>query len=93
MTGCVGDIEIRDQMLLTSAQLEKYKRMNQTKSEIWQIVVRKLRVWSASSEGAVEGDDAIPCRPYAILVNNIYPLGQVSSTSVRNACTVIHHFV
>ncbi|RHZ38334.1 hypothetical protein DYB26_013080, partial [Aphanomyces astaci] len=72
-----ADITIVDQMLLTPAQLQKYKRMDQTKSEIWQIVVRKLRVWSASSEGAAEGDEAIPCRPYAILVNNIYPLGQV----------------
>ncbi|ETV91658.1 hypothetical protein, variant [Aphanomyces invadans] len=79
-----GDAEITivDQMLLTPAQLEKYKRMDQTKSEIWQIVVRKLRVWSASSEGAAEGDDAIPCRPYAILVNNIYPLGQVVSKKI-----------
>ncbi|RHY60088.1 hypothetical protein DYB38_009063 [Aphanomyces astaci] len=76
-----ADITIVDQMLLTPAQLQKYKRMDQTKSEIWQIVVRKLRVWSASSEGAAEGDEAIPCRPYAILVNNIYPLGQVLELS------------
>ncbi|KAG9411991.1 hypothetical protein AC1031_017630 [Aphanomyces cochlioides] len=77
-----ADITVIDQMLLTPTQLEKYKRMDQTKSEIWQIVVRKLRVWSASSEGASEGDDAIPCRPYAILVNNIYPLGQVVSKKI-----------
>ncbi|OQR82752.1 hypothetical protein ACHHYP_15560 [Achlya hypogyna] len=77
-----ADIEIVDQMLLTPAQLEKFKKLDQTKQEIWQIVVRKLRVWSASSQGAEEGDDAIPCRPYAILVNNIYPLGQVVSKKI-----------
>ncbi|KAF0692886.1 Aste57867_16088 [Aphanomyces stellatus] len=76
------DITVVDQMLLTPAQLEKFKRMDQKKSEIWQIVVRKLRVWSASSEGAAEGEEAIPCRPYAILVNNIYPLGQVVSKKI-----------
>jgi hypothetical protein len=64
-------------MLLTPAQVERFKKLSQTKQEIWQIVVRKLRVWSASSEGAEEGEEAIPCRPFAILVNNIYPMGQV----------------
>ncbi|EQC32066.1 hypothetical protein SDRG_10263 [Saprolegnia diclina VS20] len=77
-----ADIEIVDQMLLTRGQLDKFKKLDQTKQEIWQIVVRKLRVWSASSQGAEEGDDAIPCRPYAILVNNIYPLGQVVSKKI-----------
>ncbi len=74
----VEGVSIIDQILLAPAQVDKVKRLDQSKSEVWQIVVRKLRVWSASSDGAAEGDDAIPCRPYAILVNNIYPRGNVS---------------
>ncbi|OQR90425.1 hypothetical protein THRCLA_09350 [Thraustotheca clavata] len=76
------DITIVDQVLLSRDEVEKLKKFDQTKQEIWQIVVRKLRVWSASSKGAEEGEDAIPCRPYAILVNNIYPLGQVVSKKI-----------
>lgn len=58
-------------------EIEKLKRIDQQEKEIWQIVVRKLRVWSAASNGAAEGAEAIPCRPYCMLINNLYPLGQV----------------
>ena len=50
-------------------------RLPKHEQEIWQVVVRKLRVWSASSAGADEGEGAIPCRPYCIFVNNLYPKG------------------
>jgi hypothetical protein len=69
-------------MLLTPQVVDKIKRLDQPHQEVWQIVVRKLRVWSASSTGAEEGADAIPCRPYCILVNNLYPMGQVISKKI-----------
>jgi hypothetical protein len=51
-------------------------RLPKHEQEIWQVLVRKLRVWSASSVGADSGDDAIPCRPHCIFVNNLYPKGR-----------------
>ena len=38
--------------------------------------MRKLNVWSASSQGSPDGPGAIPCRPYVVLINNLYPSGQ-----------------
>lgn len=76
------DIVVSNEMLLTPQQVERYRKLDQTKLEIWQVVVRKLRVWSASSSGATEGSEAVPCRPYCILVNNLYPLGQVCTKKI-----------
>ena len=53
------------------------KKSDQRDQEIWQVVIRKLRVWAASSEGGEDDAGAIPCRPYCIMVNNSYPKGQV----------------
>lgn len=69
-------------MLLTPKQVETYRKLDKRESEIWQVVVRKLRVWSAASEGPDDGSEAVPCRPYCVLVNNLYPLGQVRMTPV-----------
>lgn len=69
-------------MLLTPEQIKQHKRLDKRPQEVWQVVVRKLRVWSASSVGADDGADAIPCRPFCILVNNLYPLGQVVSKKI-----------
>lgn len=77
-----ADIVVSTELLLTSAQVERYKKLEKKQLEVWQIVVRKLRVWSASSSGADDGDSAVPCRPYCILVNNLYPLGQVVSKKI-----------
>mmetsp|Transcript_16448 Transcript_16448/g.30109 ORF Transcript_16448/g.30109 Transcript_16448/m.30109 type:complete len:594 (+) Transcript_16448:2753-4534(+) len=52
-------------------------KLPQAEQEVWQIVIRKLRVWSAASTGADEGQDAIPCRPYCIMINSLYPTGKV----------------
>ncbi|CAH0520334.1 unnamed protein product [Peronospora belbahrii] len=71
------DIVISTKMMLTSNQVERYRKLEKKQLEVWQVVVRQLRVWSASSTGADEGKDAVPCRPYCVLVNNLYPLGQV----------------
>ncbi|TMW69149.1 hypothetical protein Poli38472_001305 [Pythium oligandrum] len=76
------DIVVSTEMFLTSKQVDKFRKLDKPHQEIWQVVVRKLRVWSASSEGAAEGAEAIPCRPYCILVNNLYPLGQVISKKI-----------
>lgn len=68
--------------LVNPKQVEKIRKLDQTKHEVWQVVVRKLRVWSASSSGAADGSDAVPCRPYCIMVNNLYPLGQVVTKKI-----------
>lgn len=70
--------------LVSAAQIEKLRKLEQPKKEVWQVVVRKLRVWSASSTGgsAADGSDAPPCRPYCIMVNNLYPLGQVVTKKI-----------
>ncbi|CEG40215.1 hypothetical protein L916_11931 [Plasmopara halstedii] len=77
-----ANIVISTEMLLTPQQVERYRKLEKKKLEVWQVVVRQLRVWSASSSGAEEGQDAVPCRPYCILVNNLYPLGQVVSKKI-----------
>ncbi|KAG7392877.1 hypothetical protein PHYPSEUDO_014364 [Phytophthora pseudosyringae] len=77
-----ADIVISTEMLLTPKQAERYRKLEKKQLEVWQVVVRQLRVWSASSTGAEEGHDAVPCRPYCILVNNLYPLGQVVSKKI-----------
>ncbi|KAJ0403789.1 hypothetical protein ATCC90586_003781 [Pythium insidiosum] len=76
------DIVVSTELLLTPQQIDKFRKLDQPRQEVWQVVVRKLRVWSASSAGAADGADAIPCRPYCILVNNLYPLGQVISKKI-----------
>ncbi|RLN47027.1 hypothetical protein BBJ29_004141 [Phytophthora kernoviae] len=77
-----ADIVISTEMLLKPKQVERYRKLEKKQLEVWQVVVRQLRVWSASSSGAEDGQDAIPCRPYCILVNNLYPLGQVVSKKI-----------
>ncbi|EGZ13153.1 hypothetical protein PHYSODRAFT_510777 [Phytophthora sojae] len=77
-----ADIVVSTEMLLTPKQVERYRKLEKKQLEVWQVVVRQLRVWSASSAGAEEGQDAVPCRPYCILVNNLYPLGQVVSKKI-----------
>ncbi|ETI42613.1 hypothetical protein, variant 2 [Phytophthora nicotianae P1569] len=77
-----ADIVISTEMLLTLKQVERYRKLEKKQLEVWQVVVRQLRVWSASSAGADDGQDAVPCRPYCILVNNLYPLGQVVSKKI-----------
>eukprot|EP00644_Phytophthora_capsici_P004807 jgi/Phyca11/4139/fgenesh1_pm.PHYCAscaffold_1_\ len=77
-----ADIVISTEMLLTSKQVDRYRKLEKKQLEVWQVVVRQLRVWSASSAGAEEGQDAVPCRPFCILVNNLYPLGQVVSKKI-----------
>lgn len=77
-----ANIVISTAMLLTPQQVERYRKLEQNQLEVWQVVVRQLRVWSASSTGADVGHDAVPCRPYCILVNNLYPLGQVVSKKI-----------
>lgn len=81
-TDRTADIVVSTEMLLTPAQVERYKKLEKKQLEVWQVVVRKLRVWSASSAGDADGQDAVPCRPYCILVNNLYPLGQVVSKKI-----------
>lgn len=78
------DIVVSTNTLVNAKQVEKLRKLAQTKKEVWQVVVRKLRVWSASSTGGskADGSDAPPCRPYCILVNNLYPLGQVVSKKI-----------
>ncbi|KAJ0397906.1 hypothetical protein P43SY_002414 [Pythium insidiosum] len=78
----LDDIVVSTELLLTPQQIDKFRKLDQPRQEVWQVVVRKLRVWSASSAGAADGADAIPCRPYCILVNNLYPLGQVISKKI-----------
>ena len=73
----IANVVVRDVMHLSQDEINMINRFDQKEKEIWQIVVRKLRVWSAKGSGAPEGEEAIPCRPYCILVNNLYPLGQV----------------
>eukprot|EP00937_MAST-01D_sp_MAST-1D-sp2_P008028 g8028.t1 len=70
-----GDLTPLDQCLVDSAH--PARRLPRHEKVVWQVVVRPLRVWSASSKGAASGDDAVPCRPHCILVNNLYPSGQV----------------
>ena len=58
-------------ILWNGSIISRLCKLPQQAKEIWQIVVRPLRVWSASSKGASEGNDAIPCRPFCILVNDL----------------------
>lgn len=75
-------IVFQDVNYLTTGELKKMKKLELQEKEVWQIVIRKLRVWSAASTGPDEGPEAIPCRPYCILINNLYPLGQVMEKSL-----------
>uniref|UniRef100_K3WSB4 MYND-type domain-containing protein n=1 Tax=Globisporangium ultimum (strain ATCC 200006 / CBS 805.95 / DAOM BR144) TaxID=431595 RepID=K3WSB4_GLOUD len=78
------DIVVSTETLVGAKQIEKIRKLDQTKHEVWQVVVRKLRVWSASSKGGTkaDGSDSPPCRPYCIMVNNLYPLGQVVTKKI-----------
>nr|CCA16385.1 conserved hypothetical protein [Albugo laibachii Nc14] len=79
----LADIIVSCTQLLEPSQVEKLKKLTQNQNEIWQVVVRKLRVWSATSSSN-EDTTVIPCRPYCILVNNLYPLGQVVHRVICN---------
>ena len=71
----------------TKGLKEKAKRISQLpqrNKETWQVVVKKLRVWSASSKGAPEGDGAIPCRPYAVFITCLYPNGNLLSQHISS---------
>ena len=50
--------------------------------EIWQIVVKPLRVWAAASRPAPSGE-VLPCRPRFMFVGNLYPTGKLL---YRRAC-------
>jgi len=45
---------------------KRIRKLNQNDKDIWQVVIRKLRVWSASESG-------VACRPYCIFINQLYP--------------------
>ena len=68
------------------AQAKRISSLPQRDKEVWQVVVRKLRVWSASSKGADQGRGAIPCRPHAIFVMTLYPKGGLLSQQVCSPC-------
>jgi hypothetical protein len=51
----VADIVVSTEMLLSPQQVERYRKLEKKQLEVWQVVVRQLRVWSASSSGADEG--------------------------------------
>lgn len=80
---CVADIIVSSKQYLKPAEVEKVKKLSQNKNEIWQVVVRKLRVWSATSSSN-ETSTVTPCRPYCIMINNLYPLGQVVHKVICN---------
>ncbi|GBG24497.1 TBC1 domain family member 8B [Hondaea fermentalgiana] len=63
--------------LLEEATRKRIRSLDQGKSEIWQVVVRKLRVWSASSEIVSETGEPRPCRPFAVTISCLYPEGRL----------------
>ena len=77
-----GDITESDVCYVEPQQVTMMNKWPLEKSVVWQITIRKLRVWAASSEGADEGADAIACRPYCLMINNIYPVGKVLLQSI-----------
>lgn len=77
ITGNVDGIEFSSKELLSAVQVENLSKLPITEKEIWQVVIRKLRVWSAAGASDATDSELIPCRPYCILVNNLFPKGQV----------------
>lgn len=67
-------------MLLNKKTVRELRKLPQPNESItWQVVWRPLRVWSAASCGAAEGEGAIPCRPFCAFVTELFPRGRVLS--------------
>lgn len=64
-------------MYISAADVARLRELPQTAKETWQLAVRKLRVWCAASTGADSGPKAVPCRPHATFVLNVYPKGEL----------------
>jgi hypothetical protein len=75
---------------LKEVEIDRMSKLEKKDREIWQVLLRKLRVWSASSEGASEGDDAIPVRPWMCFISNLYPLGRMINRSLSKKSEVPH---
>jgi hypothetical protein len=72
-----GDFVAEDVCYITDEETASFKRIAKDEKEIWQVVVRKLRCWVGASADGKGSTEPVPCRPYCILVNCLYPNSQV----------------
>jgi hypothetical protein len=79
-----GNFVAEDVCYIADKETASFKRIIKDEKAIWQVVIRKLRCWVGAS-GGKDGDEAIPCRPYCILVNCLYPNSQVQRR--RQGCS------
>lgn len=64
---------------LDGVDIPAMKIIKSAEKEVWQVVVRKLRVWCHTTTPVFPDtpvDDAA-CRPWCILVFNLYPAGRI----------------
>eukprot|EP01138_Halocafeteria_seosinensis_P006283 gb/GECG01006424.1/.p1 GENE.gb/GECG01006424.1/~~gb/GECG01006424.1/.p1 ORF type:complete len:543 (+),score=67.41 gb/GECG01006424.1/:1-1629(+) len=59
-----------------SKLIDTLRSKEQRPKEIWQIVGKPLRVWSAASQTS-DSEEVKPCRPYFLFVGNLYPSGKL----------------
>lgn len=72
-------------------EIAQCKRLHQDEREIWQIALKKLRVWSAkefntsaeSAESVESVESPIPCRPYCLFVINLYPFATMMTREIH----------
>lgn len=78
------------ELFLEGVDVPSLKRIPVVEKEVWQVVVRKLRVWSAceTSEFSDTPPGEAACRPYCILVFNLYPAGRILTHQVHVALCV-----
>ena len=68
---------------LGAADITRLKKLPLVAKEVWQLVVKPLRVWAAAPEGPPQGPDAIPWRPPCAFLVNIFPAGTPLREQVR----------
>jgi len=81
-----GKLDIVEQNLANEVFDEgtrkRIRNLPQTQKEIWQVVVRRLRVWSGASEGEREDGSPQPCRPYSVIISCLYPEGRLLAQDI-----------
>lgn len=75
-------VPFNGEVLLSEEEQRVIRRLPRRDKALWQVVVRPLRAWSASSQSPADGE-AIPVRPRCVFVNELYPSG---ASLLRDLC-------